>query len=72
MNGGTKRPAAAMDTCAASPETTCSDTSSATTSLGDLATAAAAAISTVGLSTMLLMQLDGVSRRFLAPPRLLA
>ena len=71
MNRGTKRPAAAMDTCAASPDA-CSDPSSATTSLGDLATAAAAAISTVGLSAMLLLQLDGISRRFLAPPRLLA
>jgi len=58
-------------TCGAISDSTCTtgDSSSATT---DLAFYAATAFSTFGLSTLLLMQLDGISRRILAPPRLLA
>ena len=32
----------------------------------------ASALSAMGLSSILLMQLDGISRRILSPPRLLA
>lgn len=62
--------------CSASPEA-CSAAaadavSSGPSSLADLAAYAATAVSTVGLSAILLMQLDGISRLVLSPPRLLA
>lgn len=55
-------------TCTTDPDT-CTGDSSSTDSLAVYATAA---FSAMGLSTILLMQLDGISRRILAPPRLLA
>ncbi|KAL7533315.1 hypothetical protein ACHAWF_004451 [Thalassiosira exigua] len=58
--------AAGSDACAAGGDF------DASSPPGGLAAYAAAAISAAGLSTLLLLQLDGISRRFLAPPRLLA
>mmetsp|Transcript_11881 Transcript_11881/g.21957 ORF Transcript_11881/g.21957 Transcript_11881/m.21957 type:complete len:581 (-) Transcript_11881:52-1794(-) len=55
--------------CAAAPDTCTGDSSSNDL---DFWANATAAFSVMGLSTVLLMQLDGISRRILAPPRLLA
>ena len=62
------------DTCSAAPElctgpTTTDENGGA---LQQLAVLTAGALSTMGLSTILLLQLDGISRRLLSPPRLLA
>jgi len=54
--------------CAVSPDGTCDVGHSSS----DLAAYAAAAVSAMGLTAILLMQLDGISRRILSPPRLLA
>eukprot|EP00571_Detonula_confervacea_P004472 CAMPEP_0172325472 /NCGR_PEP_ID=MMETSP1058-20130122/54113_1 /TAXON_ID=83371 /ORGANISM="Detonula confervacea, Strain CCMP 353" /LENGTH=578 /DNA_ID=CAMNT_0013042023 /DNA_START=146 /DNA_END=1879 /DNA_ORIENTATION=- len=58
-----------MDSTCSTATDTCTGDSSSTNSL---AVYASAALSTMGLSTILLMQLDGISRRILSPPRLLA
>lgn len=56
------------------PTTTCASSSPETCdpSQNGIIFYAATAFSTMGLSTILLMQLDGISRRILSPPRLLA
>jgi hypothetical protein len=53
------------------PTTTC-DASAGGVSLQDLVATAAAAFSALGMTAILLMQMDVVSRRILSPPRLLA
>ena len=62
--------------CAAvSPDggaTTTCDASAGGVSLQDLVATAAAAFSALGMTAILLMQMDVVSRRILSPPRLLA
>lgn len=57
-------------TCSTSPDICTGDDDMST--IDTIATFAAAAFSTVAISTMILMQVDGISRRVLAPPRLLA
>lgn len=54
--------------CAASPGGTCNVANTSS----DLVAYAAAVVSVMGLATILLLQMDGVSRRLLSPPRLLA
>jgi hypothetical protein len=53
------------------PTTTC-DAAAGGVSLQDLVATAAAAFSALGMTAILLMQMDVVSRRMLSPPRLLA
>ncbi|KAL7540397.1 hypothetical protein ACHAXR_010083 [Thalassiosira sp. AJA248-18] len=67
-----KRKSTEMDStsCAAAPETCSGDSSP--NDLVAYATAALGTLGTMGLSTILLMQLDGISRRILKPLRLLA
>jgi len=58
-------------TCADTTDNTCIGGGGDDTPNG-LAFYATAALSTFGLSSILLMQLDGISRRLLSPQRLLA
>ncbi len=57
--------------CAVSPDGTTCD-AAAGVSPHDLVATAAAAFSALGMAAILLLQMDGVSRRLLSPPRLLA